>query len=258
MKKMLICILLFSFIGGKCFAQALPNHMTPNYMNGIVSAQNGAWEEAFKYFKDEADKGNEAAQYQTAMCYAQGEGVAVNFQEAFNYMYKAATSKTPFEYAYEKLGYYYSEGLGCSKNYDEAMKWYQKGIATKNKSLTAICTYQIGTMFLDGHGVKQDYQKAVSLFKFAAELDYPSAAHNLGYMYDNGEGIMKDEIEAVKWYQKAAELGLASSQYNLGVLYLDGRKNVPADKSKALLWLKKAAAQGHTKALIVIAELEEK
>ena len=108
MKKLIICIIFLSVIGGKCFSQISPKHLTSDYIEGAMLAEKGDWDKAYRFFKAEADKGNEAAQYQIAMCYAQGEGVTVNFQEAFNYMYKAATGNTPWIYAYEKLGYYYS------------------------------------------------------------------------------------------------------------------------------------------------------
>ncbi len=44
------------------------------------------------------------------------------------------------------------------------------------------------------------------LQKQAAAGD-PEAQHNLGAMYQNGEGVPQDKSQAVTWYQKAAAQG---------------------------------------------------
>lgn len=260
MKKLFICIILLSMMEGKCFSQVSPNHMTPDYLKGyMLGAQEGKWIEAFPYLKTEADKGNEAAQYQVALCYERGEGVDANFQEAFSYMYKAASGNIPCEQAYTHLGLYYRDGMGCSQNYSEAIKWFRKGAESSSiKETKTSCTFHMGIMYLEGWGVQQDYAQSVYWFRKAAEQGHAVAAHNLGNRYIFGEGVMENEVEAVKWWRKAAELDYAPAQYNMGLVYLRGTGNTPINKSIALQWFKKAAAQGMTDALIEIAELEGK
>jgi TPR repeat protein len=51
----------------------------------------------------------------------------------------------------------------------------------------------------------------------------------------------------LEWFRKAANQGYAKAQYNLGVIYAQG-KGVPEDFSEALLWLRKAQAQGFEQA----------
>jgi len=56
----------------------------------------------------------------------------------------------------------------------------------------------------------------------AAEKCDPDAQNNLGVMYQNGRGVRQDDSQAVRWYRKAAEQGYASAQNNLGLMYVNG------------------------------------
>ncbi|PMG31544.1 hypothetical protein BCU94_07345 [Shewanella sp. 10N.286.52.C2] len=64
----------------------------------------------------------------------------------------------------------------------------------------------------------QKYEKAIFLFKSAAEQGYVDAQFNLGVIYGNGQGVTKDDKQAVAWYRKAADQGNASAQSKLGVM----------------------------------------
>ena len=56
-----------------------------------------------------------------------------------------------------------------------------------------------------------DFQETLQ----AAEQGNAQAQFNLGWMYANGEGVRQDPVQAVQWYRKAAEQGLGNAQYNL-------------------------------------------
>jgi TPR repeat protein len=47
-----------------------------------------------------------------------------------------------------------------------------------------------------------DYVKAVELWQPLAEQGVANAQYNLGIMYDNGEGVKQDYAEAAKWYRQ--------------------------------------------------------
>ena len=57
----------------------------------------------------------------------------------------------------------------------------------------------------------------------------------------------KDDKKAFHWFETAAEKGYARAQFNLAVMYEKGI-GVATDKSKALMWYRKAAAQGNQEA----------
>jgi hypothetical protein len=74
-------------------------------------------------------------------------------------------------------------------------------------------------MYAKGQGVAQDYAKAVSWSRKAADQGNAEAQHNLGVMYFKGQGVTQDYAEAVKWFRKAANQGDAEAQKNLADLY---------------------------------------
>lgn len=61
------------------------------------------------------------------------------------------------------------------------------------------------------------FAKEISLSdmkKYAAEGN-SNAQYNLGVMYSNGRGVRQDDQQAVNWYTKAAEQGDAFAQSRL-------------------------------------------
>jgi uncharacterized protein len=74
----------------------------------------------------------------------------------------------------------------------------------------AASQYNLGLLYVDGHGVPQDYAEAVKWFRRAAEQGYTQAQHNLGAMYGSGQGVHRDYLEAYKW------LNICSAKGNAG------------------------------------------
>ena len=88
-----------------------------------------------------------------------------------------------------------------------------------------------------------DYQTAFKLWLSLAEQGNASAQFNLGNMYANGQGVKQDDFEAVKWFRQAAEQGYTDAQFNLGVMYAKGQ-GVKQDDVEAVKWYRKAGAGG--------------
>lgn len=106
---------------------------------------------------------------------------------------------------------------------------------------------QMGSVFLTGKEVEQDYVEAMKWFRLAASQGQPQSQFNLGMMYAHGLGVAKNHIDASRWYRLAADQGLAISQLNLGVAYATG-SGVPQDNKQAIKWLNLAAEQGEAQA----------
>ena len=276
MKKVLICIVLLLIIGGKCFSQSksyhnpfgVPDELWETFKKGLDLGDEGKWSEAFPFLKYVADKGNVAyAQKEVAVCYQNGEGVSVDFQEAFNYMYKAATNPEPRITAFGGLADFYRMGIGTSKNLEEAFKWYRKGAGlmlipgdlSRNQEIVEDM-YQVGCAYLYGNGVKQDGNQAVYWLTKADEEGNRKAASVLAIAYLNDNlGLEKNETEGVKWLERAATLDLLNPLlfYYRGIVHRDGLGNTPIDKSKALKLFELAAELGYTKAYDEIRKLEK-
>jgi uncharacterized protein len=118
--------------------------------------------------------------------------------------------------------------------------------------------YNIGYMFFNGVGVKQDYAMAASWYRKAAEQGNDVAQMGLGLLYDKGWGVKQDSAEAASWFQKStetvypdfygsfspaiialkslAEMGFSAAQYELATKYLDGH-GVDKNRRSAEKWL---------------------
>ncbi len=71
----------------------------------------------------------------------------------------------------------------------------------------AIAQFNLGLLYLDGHGVPQSSAEAANWFRRAAEQDYTEAQHNLGAMYGSGQGVKRDYMQAYKWLNICAAKG---------------------------------------------------
>ncbi len=71
----------------------------------------------------------------------------------------------------------------------------------------ATAQFNLGLLYLDGHGVPQSPAEAANWFRRAAEQDYTQAQHNLGAMYGSGQGVKRDYVQAYKWLNICAAKG---------------------------------------------------
>ena len=92
---------------------------------------------------------------------------------------------------------------------------------------------------------QSNYQTAFKLWLPLAEQGDANVQFNLGVMYAEGQGVKQDDFEAVNWYRKAAEQGDADAQAILGFLYLLGERGVQVNKSLAKEWFGKACDNGN-------------
>ena len=103
----------------------------------------------------------------------------------------------------------------------------------------------LGRRYNRGRWVRRDLDKAVELFRRAADLGFASALNMLGIMYEKGRGVEEDYAAAlVLFRQAAARGGLADAQFNIGRMY-EGGKGVEVNPAMAQEWYRKAATQGH-------------
>ncbi len=128
--------------------------------------------------------------------------------------------------------------------------------------------YLMGTCYEGGNDIERDIDKAFDHYLQGARLGDPFAQNATGFFYHNGIGKAKqDSRRAVTWTLRAAEQGLASAQYSMGLFYEygDGTNSTPVpgeptiiythlrqDFKTAISWYRKAAAQGHRRAISCI------
>lgn len=108
--------------------------------------------------------------------------------------------------------------------------------------------FNLGLMYLKGHGVKMDGTQAVVWLRMSALQGLDVAEYSLGQSYYFGWGLAKDDQQAAHWILKAADQGLASAQHDVGLLY-DRGEGVPRNSQQAYFWWLLASARGNQSAI---------
>jgi TPR repeat protein len=73
----------------------------------------------------------------------------------------------------------------------------------------------LGYCYQSATGTKVDMEKAVELFKKAANLGHEVAQYNLALSHENGDGIEKDIDQAIYWYEQSGFQNAKSRLKNL-------------------------------------------
>ncbi|KAG0291394.1 hypothetical protein BGZ96_005230, partial [Linnemannia gamsii] len=174
--------------------------------------------------------------------YRDGQGVAQDFITAM-YRYSSAAGQGHTRAKYS-LGILEESSFN---NPSSAAIWFLKAA---NDGF-APAQYSLGSLYLRGSGVPQDYSLAMEWFLKASDQGHIEAQYRMGYLYQQGYGVPHDYVQAMTWYLKAAEEGYAPAQANAGALYQLG-EGVPQDDVFALSWFRKAADQGNADSLLYL------
>ncbi|GAA6159871.1 hypothetical protein NBRC116589_20450 [Ruegeria sp. HU-ET01832] len=103
-----------------------------------------------------------------------------------------------------------------------------------------------------GTGVSQDQAKALSLYEQAAQGGSFDAMINIAVTLFEGQIVPKDEARAIALLQQAANGGSAKATFNLGVLAQDGITGSP---DQALGYFQRAAREGEYQGYLAAAIL---
>jgi TPR repeat protein len=109
----------------------------------------------------------------------------------------------------------------------------------------------LGTLYIKGQGVPQDYGLGMRWMRIAADKGLADAQNEMGILYQRGLGAERNEAQAVKWFRLAADQGLVLAQNNLADAYALGL-GAPQDFGEALKWYRLAADQSSSYAENVI------
>jgi|GEM_PF-1121090 len=100
----------------------------------------------------------------------------------------------------------------------------------------------LGILYLDGKGVKQDTSEAVRYLSLSAASGSSLGQNNLGGLYREGKGLPRDYPKAAQWFTASAAQGNAAAMYNLGLMYELGQ-GMKAEPFHAYMWYALAAEQ---------------
>ena len=146
-----------------------------------------------------------------------------------------------------RLGMLLLDGKGVAKDREAAYGWF-KAAAQDN----AEAAFQAGLCLAYGRGVWQSFPAACDQFLSAARMGHVGAAvQAASYAMMTASGTKTKE--AFRLLRGHAEGGNAEAQNLLGMALLTGTIG-EADEEEGFLWLKRAAAQGHRDAKMIVAK----
>ena len=198
-----------------------------------------------------AETGRPQAQFELGFRYMTGQdGIQRDWGKAREWLMKAA--EQDYSKAQMLLSTLYADGLGVAQDYEESIRWLQKAVQKKTGGVgynlesgqLAVVYSKLGECFLFGKGVKEDQEKGLGFYSKAAELGYAEAEVQVGICYSEGWAVKKDMAEAVKWFEKAARKHDFGAFYLLGNAYKNG-EGVPQNFVEAYKWYILATAVGN-------------
>lgn len=177
-----------------------------------------------------ADAGHAEAQNEVGICLMTGRGVEENAAQAIDWFIKSAEQGCP--QAMTCLGRAYSEGIGVSQdeqvardwllkaaemgyggalfslgllahNSNEALNWYEKAIEAGEVE----AMHTAAELYLGKFSGPKRPERAIQLYRMAAERGHPCSQYILGRCLAAGEHVAINETEAAYWLSKSAEGG---------------------------------------------------
>jgi TPR repeat protein len=186
------------------------------------------YQEALRLFKSSSSKGNPWAFNNLGEMYRYGFGIPKNANEAFKNFRIAAEKGNPA--AQVNMADIYRLGETGEVNGDEAFQWALK--ATKQNYPSGF--NQLGLLYRDGIGVRQDTLKAIEYFKKSIELKSPLVANcNLANIYFGGYNIPRDLNESAKYAEYGAKFNQVSCMNVLANILIIGNVQIPKDYKRA-------------------------
>ena len=150
-------------------------------------------------------KGDPTAAYEIGVRFAEGKGVAPNFDEAAKWYDRAAQAGVVP--AIFRLGTFYEKGLSVKKDVDIARRYYMQAAERGN----AKAMHNLAVLDADGGGKGANYKSAAQWFRKAADRGVADSQFNLGILYARGIGVEQNLAESFKWFSLAAAQGDADA-----------------------------------------------
>lgn len=138
---------------------------------GVAAYEAGNPELAAKEFRTAAEKGNAECQFNLALMYEQGMGIAKDEKEAVVWYKKSAELGNAN--AQFNLGVLYENGRGTKVDFAQANQWYRKAAVQGD----ALAIGNLGMLYVRGDGVPVNKLAGVALLLRSATLDSSPANH---------------------------------------------------------------------------------
>lgn len=185
-----------------------------------------------------AEEGDVEAMNVVAGNYNWGTGVIKNQEKAFSWWKKAAD--LGLDEAQYYVGVFYGTGDIVPQDYKTAINYFSK--AADQGYADAV--YQLATFMRHGYGFRhKNLDKAIALYKRAAEMGHVEALKDMAWIYFRGEGVKKNYHKALEYYYKLAEFDYDEAYWHISESFMEG-KGVPKKEAKGWEWIEKGIDKG--------------
>lgn len=141
-----------------------------------VLAVDTLYDQRFKRWVDDAQKGDPVAEYNLANAYLRGNEVDRDIKKALGYLRKSAAKD--YAKAEYKLGYLYFTGRGVKGDYNKAFGLFQKAAQQEYSP----GEFYLGKCYAEGKGTERDLRKALFWTRRAAQGDYYGAKQRVAQL----------------------------------------------------------------------------
>jgi TPR repeat protein len=153
------------------FTSLVSSMAVADFDKGIAAYEANNLPLAYKEFLASAKEGHADSQFNVALMYEQGIGVAKNLEEAVVWYRKSALQGNSA--AQFNLGVLYENGLGTKIDFAKANEWYRKASVQGD----ALAIGNLGMLYLRGQGVKENKVAGLALLLVSATRDSSPENH---------------------------------------------------------------------------------
>jgi len=144
------------------------------------------------------------------------QSLEVNGYHDFVYLFEKCDTNSP--QIQLKIGRAYEEGYGLWENSTESAKWFKR--AAQNGDAESIG--ELGEAYVRGNGVEKNVETGLKLLNKAVEMGSAKAAYSIGSYYQPGffSGEHSNKEKAIEMFRIAAERDYSDAFIRLAEIYL--------------------------------------
>lgn len=184
------------------FTAFLSSMAPADFEKGIAAYEANNLPLAYQEFRAAADQGHADSQFNVALMYEKGIGVAKDEKEAVVWYAKSAAQGN--SNAQFNLGVMYENGRGTEVDFAKANEWYRKASVQGDP----LAIGNLGMLYLRGQGVKENKTAGMALLLLSATKD-PSPQNNAKRNIAATRGLTAEMVTAAQ--ALSAEMGSAKN-----------------------------------------------
>ena len=173
-----------------------------DFDKGIAAYEANNLPLAYKEFREAAEKGHADSQYNVALMYEKGIGVAKDEKQAVLWYGKSAAQGNSA--AQFNLGVMYENGHGTAVDFAKANEWYRKASVQGDP----LAIGNLGMLYVRGQGVKENKTAGMALLLVSVAKD-PSPQNHAKRNITATRGLTPEMIAAAQ--ALSAEMGSAKN-----------------------------------------------